>query len=169
VHVSFCWKGMLLGNVNGRNGGIWVKLRQVAVISQGSTRNGGTIMEDRRKLLEEKLSRLLSEAAEVEVELSRAEGAIVGIPHYSVIESRAHHLGRQLSREVQQRQMAESAAVATPRATCPTCGTVCELVAKKRRVTSIDGPLPIQELKGHCPSCRRDFFPASGDLGPGRS
>ena len=126
-------------------------------------------MDDRRKLLEEKLSRLLSEVAQVEVDLSRAEGAIVGIPHYSVIESRAHELGRQLSREVQQRQMAESAATAAPRAKCPTCGTVCELMAKKRRVTSIDGPLPIQELKGRCPSCRRDFFPASGDLGARRS
>jgi hypothetical protein len=126
-------------------------------------------MEDQRMLLEEKLSRLLSEVAEVEVELSRAEGAIVGIPHYSVIESRAHQLGRRLSREVQQQQMTEAAVSAAPRAKCPTCGTVCELTAKKRRVTSIDGPLPIQELKGRCPSCRRDFFPASGDLGAGRS
>jgi hypothetical protein len=126
-------------------------------------------MEDRRELLKEKLSRLLNEVAEVEVELSRAEGAIVGVPHYSVIESRAHELGRQLSREVQQRQMAESVATAGPRAKCPACGTLCDLTAKKRRVTSIDGALPIQELKGHCPSCRRDFFPASGNLGAGRS
>jgi hypothetical protein len=41
-----------------------------------------TVMEDRREVLEEKLVRLLREAAEVEVELSRVEGAIVGIPHY---------------------------------------------------------------------------------------
>jgi hypothetical protein len=62
-------------------------------------------MEDRREVLEEKLVRLLREAAEVVVELSRAEGAIVGIPHYSVIESRAHQLGRRLSRQVQERRM----------------------------------------------------------------
>lgn len=122
-------------------------------------------MEDRQKLLKEKLSRLLSEVAEVEVELSRGEGAIVGIPHYSVIESRAHELGRQLSREVQQRQMTESAASASPRAKCPACGTVCELRPKKRPITSIDGSFPIQELKGHCSSCRRDFFPSPGDVG----
>jgi hypothetical protein len=124
-------------------------------------------MEGRRRLLEEKLSRLLSEVAQVEVELSRAEGAIVGMPHYSVIESRAHQLGRRLSRQVQQQQMAESTATAAPRARCPACGTICELEAKKRPITSIDGLLPIQELKGRCPSCRRDFFPASGDLGAG--
>ena len=40
--------------------------------------------------LREKLERQLK----VEVELSRVEGAIVGIPHYSVVESRAHQLGR---------------------------------------------------------------------------
>jgi len=51
--------------------------------------------------LRERLERLLREAAEVEVELSRADGTIQGIPHYSVIEGRAHELGRQLSRQVQ--------------------------------------------------------------------
>lgn len=118
-------------------------------------------MEDRSDALREKLERQLK----VEVELSRVEGAIVGIPHYSVVESRAHQLGRQLSREVQQRQMGETAALAAHRARCPGCGTPCELREHKRRLTSMDGPLEIQELKGRCPTCRRDFFPSSGDLG----
>lgn len=124
-------------------------------------------MDDRQSVLREKLDQLLKEAAEVEVELSRTSGAIVGIPHYSVIESRAHELGRQLSREVQQRQMGESAATAARRGKCPACGTACELEGKKRKITSIDGPLWIQELKGRCPSCRRDFFPSPGDAGSG--
>src|SRR5262245_26777808 len=34
----------------------------------------------------------------------RAEGTLVGIPHYSVIEARAHELGRELSRRIQARQ-----------------------------------------------------------------
>lgn len=80
-------------------------------------------MDDRQAALEEKLERLLREAAEVEVELSRADGTIVGIPHYSVIESRAHELGRRLSRSVQQRQMGETAAAAARMAKCPTCQT----------------------------------------------
>ena len=124
-------------------------------------------MDDRQAALQEKLDRLLLEVAEVEVELSRSSGAIVGIPHYSVIESRAHQLGRRLSRQIQQRQMGETAATASSRAKCPACGTVCDLQGNKRAITSIDGPLPIQELKGYCPSCRRDFFPSSGDAGVG--
>jgi hypothetical protein len=124
-------------------------------------------MDDRQAVLKEKLDRLLREAAEVEVELSRAEGAIVGVPHYSVIESRAHELGRRLSRQVQQRQMGEAAARAAPRAKCPACGTVCGLQGNQREIASIDGAVPIQELKGHCPSCKRDFFPSAGDLGAG--
>lgn len=122
-------------------------------------------MDDRQAALKEKLDRLLREAAEVEVELSRADGAIVGIPHYSVIESRAHELGRQLSRQVQQRQMCETAAVAPRTAQCPECKTTCQLTDTQRRMTSIDGVFTVQELKGDCPVCRRDFFPSSGDAG----
>ncbi len=55
--------------------------------------------------LKEKLARLLREAAEVSVALDRAEGTIVGVPHYSIIEARAHELGRGLSREIQARQV----------------------------------------------------------------
>ena len=60
--------------------------------------------------LKERLEKLLREAAEVEVELSRADGSIKGVPHYSVIEERAHELGRKLSRQVQQRQIREAVA-----------------------------------------------------------
>ena len=122
-------------------------------------------MDDRQAALREKLDLLLREVAEVEVELSRAEGAIVGIPHYSVIESRAHELGRRLSRNVQQRQMGETAAVAPRTAKCPECGSTCQVTETKRPMTSIDGGFAIQELKGHCPVCRRDFFPSSGGFG----
>ena len=69
--------------------------------------------------LRERLERLLREAANVEVELSRADGTIKGVPHYSLIEGRAHELGKQLSREVQQRQMNELAASHSPMAKCP--------------------------------------------------
>jgi hypothetical protein len=122
-------------------------------------------MDDRQAVLQEKLNRLLKETAEVEVELSRASGVIVGIPHYSVIESRAHELGRQLSREVQQQQMSETAAQSPQRARCPTCQTLCELQEHERSMTSIDGAFELLELKGHCLCCRRDFFPSAGDIG----
>lgn len=147
-----------------------IKLGGVARTRKGSTqKNVRAIMDDRQAALQEKRDRLLLEIAEVEVELSRSSGAIEGIPHYSVIESRAHELGRRLSREAQQRQMGEMAATAASRAKCPACGTACDLQGKKREITSIDGPLLIQELKGYCPSCKRAFFPSSGDAGAGCS
>jgi DNA repair exonuclease SbcCD ATPase subunit len=119
----------------------------------------------RVKELRERLERLLNEAANVEVELSRADGTIQGVPHYSLIEGRAHELGRQLSREVQRRQMNELAASQSTTAKCPACGTRCPLRSQEREVQSIDGDTRFQELIGDCPRCRRSFFPAARDAG----
>jgi hypothetical protein len=115
--------------------------------------------------LRKKLDDLLREAAEVSVALDRADGTIQGVPHYSVIEGRAHALGRQLSRQIQQRQMAEIVAAQIPKASCPACGRRDEAITTKRTVTSLDGKIALQELEGYCPSCRRAFFPAAGDAG----
>jgi uncharacterized protein with PIN domain len=115
--------------------------------------------------LQEKLERLLHEAAELSVDLDRANGTIRGVPHYAAIEARAHELGQQLSRQIQTRQMGEISTQASAAAPCPECGTRCTLVRKKRWVTSIDGPLVVEEPVGHCPTCRRGFFPPPGDVG----
>lgn len=109
--------------------------------------------------LRERLERLLREAANVEVELSRADGTIKGVPHYSLIEGRAHELGKQLSRQVQQQQMRELAASQAAMAKCPECGTPCTLRSRQRTVKSVDGDTELQELVGDCPRCRRSFFP----------
>jgi hypothetical protein len=103
--------------------------------------------------------------ADVEIELSRAEGAIKGIPHYSVIEGRAHALGKQLSQEVQHRQMRELTASQPLSGKCPGCGTRCDLHLHCREVKSMDGPFELQELVGECPCCRRSFFPDAGGVG----
>ena len=116
-------------------------------------------MDGTTAALKEKLNRLLKEAAQVSVALDRADGSITGVPHYSAIEGRAHELGQQLSREVQARQMREVIAGRTATALCPQCRARCELNPKKRTVTSIDGPVEVQELEGYCPDCRRAFFP----------
>jgi len=115
--------------------------------------------------LRQRLEGLLREAANVEVELSRADGSIRGVPHYSVIEGRAHELGKQLSREVQQRQMNELAVSQAATAKCPACGTLCPLQFQPREVKSVDGPTRFQELLGDCPRCRRSFFPAPRGAG----
>lgn len=122
-------------------------------------------MDESAARLKEKFEKLMTETAATAVALSRADGTVKGVPHYSVIEMHAHELGRQLSREIQQRQMTEVATEQTLKAKCPTCGTVCELTGGKHSVTSVDGPLVIQELKGHCRRCRRHFFPSAGSVG----
>lgn len=115
--------------------------------------------------MKSKLEDLLREAAEVSVALDRAEGTIVGVPHYSIIEARAHELGRRLSRQVQSQHMVEFAVRQGDTARCPGCGARCETARKTRRVTSIDGPLAVEEPVGRCPACRRDFFPPPGSVG----
>jgi hypothetical protein len=125
-------------------------------------------MDGTAATLQERLEQLLHQAAEVSVALDRVNGTIVGIPHYSVIEARAHELGQQLSRLIQARQMGQFAAHAADFATCPECGTRCRLDRQGRRITSIDGSLMVEEPKGHCPRCRRGFFPLARGLGPRR-
>ena len=109
--------------------------------------------------LMERLERLIEEAAEVEVELSRAEGTIAGLPHYSVIEGRAHALGRRLSQEAQRRQMREASASQPLTAKCPGCGARCELRPFSRVVNSVDGPVELQELVGGDRSAPRLSWP----------
>jgi len=123
-------------------------------------------MDDTTVVLRKKLDQLLREAAQVAVALDRADGTVVGVPHYSVIEARAHELGRQLSRTVQATHMGEMASHATRPVKCPECGTRCEVVPKQRELTSVDGPLAFDEPAGYCPRCRRGFFPPPGSVGP---
>ena len=114
--------------------------------------------EGRVNQLRIKLERAIQDVAELEVELSRREGAIQGVPHYSIIERRAHELGRRLSRHVQQLQMNELAATTTT-AKCPICGKLRQLSTQTRQVTTVDGQANLQELVGKC--CRKFFFPTA--------
>lgn len=120
-------------------------------------------MDGTSEQLREKLSGLLKQAAEVSVALDRADGTIDGVPHYSVIEQRAHQLGRQLSCRIQAEHMTELAAVEHPVGHCPTCNTRCELEPDDRTVSSVDGRVDLRELRGYCPRCRKSFFPAANN------
>lgn len=115
--------------------------------------------------LREKLDGLLREAAEVSVSRDRLDGTIQGGPHDSVIELRAHELGRQLSRSIQQQHMTAVVDHQVGRARYPTCGTDGTLKPAERRVASIDGPRELPELQGDCRVCRRPFFPPEGTAG----
>jgi hypothetical protein len=122
-------------------------------------------MEEATAALKEKLDRLLREAAQVSVALDRADGTIRGVPHYSVIEARAHELGQRLSREIQARPTGELVAGRAATALCPQCRARCELDLRRPTVTSIDGPVEIPEREGYGPDCRRAFFPRSRAVG----
>lgn len=52
---------------------------------------------------------------------------------------------------------------------CPDCGRPCRLRRQERTVQTQGPPVHQREPIGHCPDCRRDFFPPTADLAPGRA
>ena len=48
-----------------------------------------------------------------------------------------------------------------PEMPCPTCGRMCEIRTRARPIKVRGGEATIQEPAGHCPACRRDFFPSA--------
>jgi len=120
-------------------------------------------MEGRVKRMQTELEGVLRQVAALQVELDLAEGNVpkTGVPHYDVIEDAAHAVGQRLSRLTQQMHAAEVSARHGGEAKCPTCGRRCPTSPAKRPVVSGDGSVELPELKCHCPSCRRDFFPSA--------
>jgi hypothetical protein len=118
-------------------------------------------MDGKTQQLKEKLERLLRETAETAAELQAAERGAGRPVHFSQIEAAAHQVGSHLSCRIQERTARELAADIPQEAPCPTCGTPCRLDIQRRTVSSTDGPLDLWEPHGHCPRCRRDFFPAA--------
>ena len=124
-------------------------------------------MDDRLEQLQAEFQETSRRTAEVKVELDLAQGKVPreGVPHYILIEEAAHEVGQMVSRMAQEIHMDQLAARQVSVARCPECGSRCVLVPKKRGITSGDGLVALQELKGHCSVCRRDFFPDAGSLG----
>jgi hypothetical protein len=120
-------------------------------------------MEADLEVLRVELQGTFQRAIELQVTLDIAEGRVpkTGVPHYTVIEEASHRVGCAVSRGVQERHMNEVIARQPARAKCPGCDTRCDLEPKKRKITSGDGEVELQELAGHCPECRRDFFPST--------
>jgi hypothetical protein len=54
-------------------------------------------------------------------------------------------------------------------APCPTCQRLCPLQWKPRPVAVRGGTAIVEEPVGHCPTCRRDFFPSAFGVEAGRS
>ena len=46
-------------------------------------------------------------------------------------------------------------------APCPSCGKICPLEIVSRAIVVRGGDAALHEPVGHCPTCRRDFFPSA--------
>jgi hypothetical protein len=51
---------------------------------------------------------------------------------------------------------------------CPACGQPCPVGREERSLAVYGGRLTQAEPVGHCPVCRRDFFPPAAPAAPGR-
>ena len=120
-------------------------------------------MEARVERLQTELDAVLRQVAALKVELDLAEGKVpkTGVPHYNVIEDAAHEVGQRLSRLTQQMHAGQLSVRQEGVAKCPGCGRRCETELAERSVVSGDGQVELPELKAHCDSCRRDFFPSA--------
>jgi hypothetical protein len=49
-------------------------------------------------------------------------------------------------------------------APCPICGKMCSLKTVPRPVVVRGGDAMLHEPMGHCPTCRRDFFPSASGI-----
>jgi len=122
-------------------------------------------MDAKEQTRSERIQEHLRAAAELTVEGQVEEGVFLNTPHYSVIERVAVNLGRDVSRQVQQRAAREVAAEAELTEPCPECSAACEVSTQKRKVQSIDGPVELVEAASYCRRCRRAFFPSTGSDG----
>lgn len=110
---------------------------------------------------EQEKERLLARLAELMVEEQRAAGTFDRTPHFSELEDASLSLGQRLTRTALKRAACEVAAEEVAEGACPTCGEVCQLTMESRTLHGIAGPVEILEPVGHCPACRRDFFPSA--------
>ncbi len=115
----------------------------------------------------ERKRQLLRELAELQVAEMADAGRFDQTPHFGAIEQVASELGKELSREAQERAAREVAAASEMHTACPTCGALCDVTTKRRTVNSIDGPVELTESIADCRRCRRSFFPSTHSDGIG--
>lgn len=81
------------------------------------------------------------------------------------LELAGHALGRAVAQATTERLAFIRAERLRGPQPCPSCGRLCPLVHRDRRLETIDGPLELHEPVCHCSACRRDFFPSASSLG----
>ena len=71
-----------------------------------------------------------------------------------------------LSESTLQTLLEQQAAALGEQHPCPDCGRPCVLRRQERTLQTQGPPLRQSEPLGHCPDCRRDFFPPTADPAP---
>lgn len=122
-------------------------------------------MDAVQQVRQEKKRKLLTQLAELMVEEQVEQGLFLETPHYSIIERQAVTLGRELSRQAQERAAREIAAHCDSEAACPECESTCPVETRTREVISIAGPVELTETVARCRRCRRSFFPSAPGAG----
>jgi len=121
-------------------------------------------MDAKSQARQRRKRQLLQELAELHVEEMVESGDFDQTPHFGVIERAASEFSKQLSRETLERASREAITGVQAQASCPTCGTLCDVTTKRRTVKGVDGPITLTEAVADCRQCRRSFFPsADGD------
>ena len=69
--------------------------------------------------------------------------------------------GRAIVRGAVETMIADQARQLGDQAACPVCGKMCKLKRKTRSMAVRGGSVNLDEPVGHCPTCRRDFFPSA--------
>lgn len=121
-------------------------------------------MDAKEAHLKEKLEHHLQQATKLAAEIQALEQGD-GVPHYDQIELPAHNLGKRFSRAIQEERAREVALGKLGRVYCPDCKKQCRVEIAARPVTSIDGPIELEEPVAHCRPCRRSFFPSADSNG----
>jgi len=110
---------------------------------------------------DKEINGLLRRLSELLIEEQREQGVYQQTPHLCDLESASLALGQRLSCVSLTRAVREVAAESDTHADCPTCGARCLLTTSTRSVKSVSGSIDVIEPMGHCPACRRNFFPSA--------
>jgi hypothetical protein len=122
-------------------------------------------MDAKSQARQRRKRQLVQELAELHLEEMVDAGDFDQTPHFSVLERAASEFGKQLARETLERASREAITGDQAQASCPTCGTLCDVTTKCRTVKSVDGSIMLAEAVADCRQCRRSFFPSADSDG----
>ena len=122
-------------------------------------------MDAKSQERQRRIRQLVEELAELQLEEMVEAGDFNQTPHFGAVERAASEFGKQLARETLERASREAVTGGPAQASCPTCGTLCDVTTKCRTVKSVDGPITFTEAVADCGQCRRSFFPSADSDG----